>query len=152
MEIFFFPNLQLDLKVPVKFCKQNNTKKGQAWLIPMVLSWNFICIDPRQVILPDRGKTNSLQFVVAISLNPIHIRFRLLQFAHQFKPASFLHVSNWLPFPDFPPQLQSLRASLAWRCMLGGRGMKCKAGVQWTGELKAAGSESPSPSWLSVSF
>lgn len=54
--------------------------------------------------------------------------------------ASF-HISNWLPFPDFPPQLQSLRDSPAQRCMLGSRGNEGKAEVQWTvsSRLRALG-------------
>lgn len=78
MEIIFSKSIAR-FKVPVKFCKQNHTKR-QGWLIPMVLWGIFICIDPRQMILPDRFKTSSLNFQQqSLSLNPISIRFRILE-------------------------------------------------------------------------
>lgn len=63
---------------PSKVCKQNHTKKKKKptkntknqkarLAVPCGPFGSLICIDPRQVILPDRLKTNSLQFPVAIS-------------------------------------------------------------------------------------
>lgn len=100
---FFFPTLQLDFNVPVKFCKQN-IQQRQGWLIPVVLSLSFICTDPRQMILPDRFKTNSLQFPVAISLslNFISIRFRFAEFCPSTQTYSPFHVSALQPFLDSP--------------------------------------------------
>lgn len=68
---------------PSKVCKQNHTKKKTTTkppqkkqktknqkarlAVPCGPFGSFICIDPRQMILPDRLKTNSLQFPVAVS-------------------------------------------------------------------------------------
>lgn len=66
---------------PSKVCKQNHTKKKKnthkkkrkiknqkaRLAVPCGPFGSLICIDPRQMILPDRLKTNSLQFPVAVS-------------------------------------------------------------------------------------
>lgn len=61
------PNLELDLKVPVKFCKQNHTKNGQGWLIRMGLPMELYLHRSKTTDSPDRVKTNSLQFAGALS-------------------------------------------------------------------------------------
>lgn len=111
----------------------------------MVLWGSFICIDPRQTILPDRFKTSSLQFPAAISFSQPHkhqiSNFRVLPINSNLFPSStFLICYFSLTFPNYgayePP---ALRNKLGWR---GVKPLEMhKAGGQPTGELKEAGSE-----------
>lgn len=98
-------------------CKQNHTKKARL-AHPYGPLGSFICIDPRQMILPDRFETSSLQFPAAISFSQLHKHhvyiFRVLPLNSNLflLPHFWLAIFPWLSFTTM-----ELMSKLGWRGM-----------------------------------